>query len=157
MVLTVVSRISVSRVYELALTFREQTGHVLDKQTQDSMQRSWRNTSITRNGFFSYLGSMMFSGMSEEEFEKEGMALAQEEFGRQAPKIQEAKESLSYGDTYVAGMKFDEARRAMRVGDDCPMMWKNPQKYFAEMESSRIASRNWARSQMSRAKVRTGD
>jgi hypothetical protein len=146
-----------TRNKEMTLAFREQTGHVLDERTTNEMQQSWRNTAITRNGFFSYLGNMMFSGMSEEEFTKQGVALAQEEFSRQAPKIQEARESVGYGDTYVAGLKFDEAMRAMRIGDDAPMMWKNPQKYFAEMESSRIASRNWARSQMSRAKVRSGD
>jgi hypothetical protein len=85
------------------------------------------------------------------------LALIQAEVKRQSPKIAEARASLRFGDGYIAQRKFDAAADALHLKHDVPFMWRNPQGWFATHESSRIASRNWASSQMSRAKIRTGD
>ena len=116
-------------------------------QNQGSFLHSWEKT-LTLFGLI---------GDSEEEFQKEGMRLQEAEYKRQNPKIAEAKASLKFGDVYIAQRKFDAAADALHLKNDVPFMWRNPQQWFASFESSRIASRNWASSQMSRAKIRTGD
>lgn len=146
-----------ARSAEFKLSFREQTAHVLDKETVDKMQTSFAVDAMRQKGFWLNAWEWSTSAFANEKNEQEGMQLARAEYARQAPRIQEARESLSYGDAAMAERKFKEAADALRLGEDMPMMWRNPQKFFAEMESSRIASRNWARSQMSRAKIRTGD
>ena len=50
-----------------------------------------------------------------------------------------------------------EAKKLIIAEEAMPFFWKNPQKYLRNMESARIASRNWARSQQPRGGDRTGD
>lgn len=150
------------RVKGLQLEFRQQTGYQISKETQERALMAFTEEAVVRGGyweFFKTKSSNLFGllGDSEGAFQDEGARLAHAEYGRQAPKIQEARATLEAGGVYVAKKKFEEAAAALKIGDDMPQMWKNPQKWFSEMESSRIASRNFARSQMSRARARTGD
>jgi len=51
----------------------------------------------------------------------------------------------------------EKAKKQIVVEELMPFFWKKPETYLRAMESSRIAGRNWARSQQPRGASRTGD
>ena len=50
-----------------------------------------------------------------------------------------------------------EAKRLIVAKEAMPYFWKQPEEFLRSMEASRIAGRNWARSQQPRGGDRTGD
>ena len=142
--------------------FKQDFEYELSKDTTQRMLMRFTEQNVQDRGWFhhGWVKSKNLFGLigdSEEQFQDEGMVLLQAEYKRQSPKIAEARASLRFGDVYMAQRKFDQAADALHLKNDVPFMWRNPQGWFATHESSRIASRNWASSQMSRAKIRTGN
>ena len=50
-----------------------------------------------------------------------------------------------------------KAKKQIVVEELMPFFWKQPEKFLRAMESSRVAGRNWARSQQPRGASRSGD
>ena len=82
-------------------------------------------------------------------------------------KEQRAKDMSKYHKTAVEAVEFKgwktvkenvrKAKEAVMLGDKAPFFWREPEKFLKNMESARIAGRNWARSQQPRGGSRTGD
>jgi len=150
------------KLLSIKTSFQQQFLYEMSRSTQERMLKRFTETAVLRKGMGEYIlqkGTNLFGllGDSEEAYQDEAMALIQAEVKRQNPKIAEARASLRFGDVYMAQRKFDKAADALHLKNDVPFMWRNPQGWFMSHESSRVASRNWASSQMSRAKIRTGD
>lgn len=68
-----------------------------------------------------------------------------------------AKKKIVVGDYRGAMAQIERAKEAVPVKELQPFLWKDPVKFLKQLESSRISSRNWARSQQPRGASRTGD
>jgi len=68
-----------------------------------------------------------------------------------------AKKKIAVGDYMAAMAQIKRAKEAVPVKELQPFLWKDPVKFLKQLESSRISSRNWARSQQPRGASRAGD
>lgn len=77
---------------------------------------------------------------------------------KQAAKAHEsAGKKVAVGDYLGAMEQINRAKDAVPTRELQPFLWKDPVRYLKQLESSRISSRNWARSQQPRGASRTGD
>jgi hypothetical protein len=90
----------------------------------------------------------------------EAKALADEKEWRikEAEKAHKSAIKKSEVMDWEGAIKETEKAKAMIVAEEAmPFFWKQPEKFLRAMESSRIAGRNWARSQQPRGASRSGD
>ena len=77
---------------------------------------------------------------------------------REANRLHEsATKKAEVMDWRGAKREVDKAKEMIVAEEAMPFFWKKPETYLRAMESSRIAGRNWARSQQPRGASRTGD
>jgi hypothetical protein len=118
----------------------------IDPETGERKERSFWGKLKTR--------IPLLSGMGEAE------AFAQEKEYRikEAQKAHaSATKKIDIMDWQGAIEDTQKAKKQIVVEELMPFFWKEPEKFLRAMESSRIAGRNWARSQQPRGASRTGD
>jgi hypothetical protein len=77
---------------------------------------------------------------------------------REANRLHESATKKGEVMDWQGAIEDTQKAKEMIVAEEAmPFFWKQPEKFLRAMESSRIAGRNWARSQQPRGASRTGD
>jgi len=130
-----------------------------NKQAKWGSEMYWINPETGERKERSFLGKLKtripyLSGMGE------AAAFAREKEYR----IKEAQKAHASATKKIEIMDWQgaiedtqKAKKQIVVEELMPFFWKQPEKFLRAMESSRIAGRNWARSQQPRGASRSGD
>jgi hypothetical protein len=128
------------RVYEDSTTYN------IDPVTGERVRRGWFDSTVANMWIVKWL-------WKEKEIEAET--------NYRIKKSQELHESATKkGEMMDWKGAIEETRQAKELivaEEAMPYFWKQPEDYLRSMEASRIAARNWARSQQPRGGDRTGD
>jgi len=115
-------------------------------------------SAVKGGGFKAWARTVLDKAMNPNEFDERMLKKGLEQMiGEMRDRSKEGDEYFARGDINEAARKYKVARGVLADDSVAPYLWRNPERVFMALESGRVASRNWARSQVSRGADRSGD